>query len=78
MNLFQLILTKNECYISGRAFTPKGVMVHSTGAPNPNLKRYVGPDDGRLGKNQYNNDWNRARPEGNVGTTGFPLVFHKE
>ena len=64
MNLYQLLLTQNECYISGRAFTPKGIMVHSTGAPNPNLKRYVGPDDGRLGKNQYNNHWNQARPEG--------------
>jgi N-acetylmuramoyl-L-alanine amidase len=64
MNLHQLILTKNECYISGRSFTPKGIMVHSTGAPNPNLKRYVGPDDGRLGKNQYGNHWNQARPEG--------------
>ena len=64
MNLYQLILTKNECYISGRSMTPKGIMVHSTGAPNPNLKRYVGPDDGRLGKNQYNNHWNQARPEG--------------
>ena len=30
-------------------------MVHSTGANNPWLKRYVGPDDGLLGKNQYNN-----------------------
>ena len=35
--------------------TPKGIMVHSTGAENPWLKRYVGPDDGLLGKNQYNN-----------------------
>jgi len=64
MKLYQLILTKNECYISGRSFAPKGIMVHSTGAPNPNLKRYVGPDDGRLGKNQYSNHWNQARPEG--------------
>jgi len=64
MNLFQLILTQNECYKSGRSFTPKGIMVHSTGAPNPRLSRYVGPDDGRLGRNQYNNHWNQARPEG--------------
>jgi len=64
MNLHQLILTKNECYTSGRSFTPKGIMVHSTGAPNPNLKRYVGPDDGRLGQNQYNNHWNQPRPDG--------------
>jgi LysM repeat protein len=39
-------------------------MVHSTGANNPNLKRYVGPDDGLLGKNEYGNHWNQARPGG--------------
>ena len=38
---------------------PKGIMVHSTGANNPWLKRYV-PDDGRLGHNQYNNHWNMS------------------
>ena len=63
-NLHQLILKQNECYKSGRTFAPKGIMVHSTGANNPNLKRYVGPDDGRLGKNQYNNHWNQLRPDG--------------
>jgi len=39
-------------------------MVHSTGANNPNLKRYVGPDDGLLGKSQYNNHWNQNTPDG--------------
>lgn len=39
-------------------------MVHSTGAKNPWLKRYVGPDDGLLGKNQYNNHWNQDKPGG--------------
>lgn len=39
-------------------------MIHSTGANNPNLKRYVDPDDGLLGKNQYNNHWNQPRPDG--------------
>jgi LysM repeat protein len=38
-------------------------MVHSTGANNPNLKRYIGPDDGLLGKNQYNNHWNQDKPD---------------
>jgi N-acetyl-anhydromuramyl-L-alanine amidase AmpD len=28
------------------------------------LKRYVGPDDGLLGKNQYNNHWNQDKPGG--------------
>ncbi|QNU66493.1 N-acetylmuramoyl-L-alanine amidase [Ruminiclostridium herbifermentans] len=64
MNLHKLILTNNACYKAGRTITPKGIMVHSTGANNPNLKRYVGPDDGLLGKNQYNNHWNQDKPDG--------------
>lgn len=59
MNLQKLIMTENACYKAGRKITVKGVMVHSTGANNPWLKRYVGPDDGKLGKNQYNNHWNQ-------------------
>ena len=38
---------------------PRGIMVHSTGANNPNLRRYVQPDDGVLGVNSNQNDWNR-------------------
>ena len=38
---------------------PRGIMVHSTGANNPNLRRYVQPDDGILGVNSNQNDWNR-------------------
>ena len=64
MNLHKLILTNNACYKAGRTITPKGIMVHSTGANNPSLKRYVGPDDGLLGKNQYNNHWNQNTPDG--------------
>lgn len=64
MNLNKLYLTKNECYLSGKTISPKGIMVHSTGANNPNLKRYVGPDDGKLGKNEAGNYWNTARPDG--------------
>lgn len=64
MNLKKLILVNNECYKVGKTIAPKGIMVHSTGANNPNLKRYVGPDDGLLGKNKYNNHWNRSRPNG--------------
>ena len=64
MNLRKLIFVNNDCYKAGRTITPKGIMVHSTGANNPNLKRYVGPDDGLLGKNQYNNHWNQPKPDG--------------
>ena len=58
MNLQKCFLTNNKCYKAGKAITPKGIMVHSTGANNPNLKRYVQPDDGKLGKNVYGNSWN--------------------
>ena len=64
MNLHTLFLTQNDCYKSGKKHTVKGIMVHSTGANNPNLKRYVGPDDGLLGVNQYGNHWNTATPGG--------------
>lgn len=60
MNLKKLILTKNRCYTAGKTIKPKGIMVHSTGANNPNLKRYVGPDDGLLGKNTIGNHWNSS------------------
>ena len=64
MNLRKLIFTQNACYKAGRSIVPKGIMVHSTGANNPQLRRYVGPDDGLLGKNQYGNHWNQDRPDG--------------
>ena len=60
MNLHQCILTGNDCYKSGRTIVPQGIMVHSTAANNPYLKRYVQPDDGLLGKNLWGTDWNRS------------------
>ena len=64
LNLHKLILTKNACYKAGKTIQPKGIMIHSTGASNPWLKRYIAPDDGILGKNQYNNHWNQDKPGG--------------
>ena len=64
MNLHKLFLTENACYKAGRTITVKGIMVHSTGANNPNLRRYVGPNDGLLGENQYGNHWNTYHPGG--------------
>lgn len=63
MNLNRLIFTENPCYLEGRKIIPKGIMVHSTGANNPNLRRYVGPDDGLLGVNLYDNHLNRSDGE---------------
>lgn len=68
MNLLNCILTDNDCYKQGETIVPKGVMVHSTGANNPWLMRYVQPgsDDPdyagltqRIGVNRNLNSWNR-------------------
>lgn len=59
--------TNSTCYKQTRTMTPVGVLWHSTGANNPNLKRYVQPFETDanykqmitlLGTNQYKNDWN--------------------
>lgn len=60
MNLQKLIMTKNPCYIKGVKITPCGLLWHSTGANNPDLKRYIGPDDGKLGYNKNKNHWNQS------------------
>lgn len=64
MNLHKCLLTANACYIAGATITPQGVVVHSTGADNPTLKRYVQPDDGLLGTNSNGNSWNQYKPDG--------------
>ena len=59
--------TNSTCYKGTRTMTVLGVLWHSTGANNPNLKRYVQPSSNDanysklmelLGKNSYGNDWN--------------------
>lgn len=60
INMLKCLLTNNGCYKEAARMTPVGIIIHSTGANNPNLKRYVQPDDGILGYNIYGNDWNNA------------------
>lgn len=59
--------TNSTCYKGTSTMTVKGVLWHSTGANNPNLKRYVQPSDNAsdraemlalLGTNTNKNDWN--------------------
>ena len=59
--------TNSTCYKGTSIMTVKGVLWHSTGANNPNIKRYVQPSDNAInkdemiaiiGKNTSNNDWN--------------------
>lgn len=74
MKFYQCILYNNDCYDNDTMMKPSRIVVHSTGAPNSSLKRYVQPTahqvtgmGGRtreemltlLGKNIYGNDWNR-------------------
>ena len=58
MRLRQQYLTRNDCYRAGKTIRVKGVMVHSTGANNPRVSRYV-PGDGELGRNTGGNHWDQ-------------------
>jgi len=64
MRLYQQYATNNACYKKGIKQKQKKLMLHSTGANNPKLSRYVQPDDGRLGVNRYNNSFNTPYPGG--------------
>lgn len=59
MEILQVYQKKNPSYTRNRSISPVGVFVHSTGANNRMLKRYVDAEE-RLGKNQYNNHWNKT------------------
>lgn len=61
------MMTNSTCYKGTRTMNVLGVLWHSTGANNPNLKRYVQPSSNdanytalmnKLGKNTNGNDWN--------------------
>ena len=55
--------TKNDCYKAARPIVgPKGIVVHSTAAPNPWLKRYVDCPE-QCGVNKAGNHWNRSSKE---------------
>lgn len=67
--MIKCLLTQNRCYKVGQKMKVKGICVHSTGANNPWLKRYVQPTANDqnydelikvLGKNRYSNSWNRS------------------
>lgn len=60
LTIYKRYFYNSDCYNGAYKQSPVGVQVHSTGANNPWVKRYVQPDDGRIGKNQYNNSSNRS------------------
>lgn len=62
LTFYQQLATNNPCYQqNNNRLKTTHLILHSTGANNPNLKRYVTPDDGMLGENKYNNGWNNPK-----------------
>lgn len=59
MTSARCLLTENDCCKAGRTIRPRGVMIHSTGADNPWLRRYLSPDDGRIGT-PSSRHWNQS------------------
>ena len=52
MNYVSSIMTQNPCYKAGKKITPKGLMLHSVGCPQPNATVFI---------NQFNKaTYNRA------------------
>ena len=75
---YECILTHSSCYKRTKPMNIKGILWHSTGANNPNLKRYVQPYEGdpnyaeaiaKLGYNRNHNDWNHQK--NSVGVNAF-------
>lgn len=71
----QCFMTQSTWYKGAGTVAPRGVLVHSTGANNPNIKRYVQPDDNAvdkakmlalLGTNPNRNDWNHITRQAGV------------
>lgn len=61
LDIIKAYAVKNLCYITAQKMFPKGIVVHSTGANNPYLKRYVDAPN-EVGINQYGNHWNVPKP----------------
>ena len=68
----QCMMTNSTCYKGTRQMNVLGVLWHSTGANNPNLKRYVQPSPtdanykqllSKIGTNTNNNSWNQISIE---------------
>ena len=58
MNLNRYFLTENACFKCGRKLKLEGLMLHSTGANNPNLSRYVPLEESKP------NNWDQYHPGG--------------
>ena len=62
MEIRQQIFYNSACYKAQRYINPTGIMVHSTGANNPMLRRYL-PGDDDIGYNTNGNHWDDSELE---------------
>lgn len=69
LTIYRYYFRDSDCYNAAQVQEQRGVQVHSTVSGASYLRRWVGPDDGRLGKNQYNNHHNR--PDGDVCANAY-------
>lgn len=69
LTIYQRYFTNSDCFNAAKTTAVWGVQVHSTGANNPQLRRYVQPDDGLLGVNTNGNSHNR--PGGDVCASAY-------
>jgi len=77
MEIIKAHAVKNLCYIAGEKMIPQGIVIHSTGANNPNLKRYVDAPD-EVGINTRNNHWNNPTPSGKKVCVHAFIGYDKE
>ncbi len=59
LTIHRLYFTESKCYNNAPTQKTEGIQVHCTISGNPYLKRYVQPNDGKLGQNIYGNSHNR-------------------
>lgn len=69
LTIYKYYFTDSACYKAARVQEQKGVQAHCTTKGASYLRRWVGPDDGRLGQNRYGNHHND--PDGDVCASAY-------
>lgn len=72
MKYVNSIMTKNPCYKAGRKITPKGLMLHSVGCPQPNAKVFIN----QFNQSTYNRACVHAFIDANDGTVYQTLPWN--
>lgn len=62
MQILKQLLGLNACFTAAQKIYPKGIMVHSTGANNPRIRRYV-PGNALIGYNTSGNHWDQTNAQ---------------